>query len=93
MPIEEMPACDYYAMVARPEELPEVGIWPMHLRAALPEIAIPLREPGHNVKLNLRELFGQIYDAAGYLDYIYRALPDPPLSDPDMDWARQLLPA
>ena len=45
LPLEDLPACDYYAMVARPEDHPQAAVWPVRLRDQLPTIPIPLRPP------------------------------------------------
>ena len=34
---------------------------------------------------------GQIYDDAGYADYIYEGTPRPKLTDEDAEWAREVL--
>lgn len=92
LPLEEMPECDYYVLVARPEEIPRVGIWPIGSRDALPTVAIPLREPDAAVSLNLQELFNRVYDDACYSDYVYRSEPQPALRSEDAKWARAFVP-
>jgi hypothetical protein len=42
LPLEDLPKCDYYALVARVEERPRVGVWPIGLRDRLPVIPVPL---------------------------------------------------
>jgi len=91
MPLEELPLCDYYVMVSTPEERPRVGIWPIHLREALPEVSIPLRPHDQPARLDLQQILNRVFDAAGYEHYIYAHLPQPPLSPEDAAWAQQLL--
>lgn len=90
-PIEAIPDCDYCIMVARAEEWPRVGLWPLRLRDPLPVIPIPLRSSDPNAKIDLKALLDRIYDAAGYEEYLYTGQPDPPLSDEDATWAGQVL--
>jgi hypothetical protein len=92
MPLDELPKCDYYAMVSRPLDRPRLGIWPIHLRSSLPKIPIPLRVPHPDAKLNLRGVFDRVFDVAGYEDYIYTRSPQPPLDPDDALWAQALLP-
>jgi hypothetical protein len=91
LPIEDLPACDYYALVSRYEERPQVGLWPLAVRDRLPTIPIPLRAPDPDARLDLQAILNDVYDAAGYEDYIYSGTPQPPLHPPDAAWARELV--
>jgi hypothetical protein len=42
LPLENLPACDYYALVGRVEERFSAGLWPARLRERLPVIPIRL---------------------------------------------------
>jgi hypothetical protein len=90
LPLEDLPPCDYYALVARPEEHPKVAVWPLHLRDPLPTIPIPLRPPDDDAKLDLQAVMHRVYDAAGYRHYIYDGTPNPRLPEADSAWAAQL---
>lgn len=90
-PVEDLPECDYYVMVARPEQWPRVGLWPLRLRDHLPKIPIPLRAPDDDAQLDLKPLLERIYDASGYEDYIYLETPEPALTPEDGPWAAELL--
>lgn len=92
MPIANRPKCEYSVLVSRAEQRPWAGFWPVQLRDPLPEVAIPLRKPGQQARLDLQEALHALYDAAGYEDYIYDGQPDPPLGADDANWARQLAP-
>jgi len=70
LPVEDLPDCEYYAIVSRVEERPKVGIWPVRLRERLPAIPIPLRSPDLDAHLDLQVVLNRVYDAAGYEDYI-----------------------
>jgi hypothetical protein len=92
LPLEDLPVCDYYALVSRVEERPRVGVWPLRLRDPLPILPVPLRRPDPDAQLDLQRALHRLYDAAGYADYIYSANPQPTLSPEDAAWARQFLP-
>jgi len=92
MPLENLGACSYYALVSRPEPRPDAGIWPIRLRDPLPKIPIPLQPPHADAELDLQQVVHRIYDAAGYEDYIYEQAPQPPLSAADAKWANKFKP-
>lgn len=92
LPLKNLPACDYYALVSRAEDRSRVGIWPSRLRDRLPIIPIPLRAPDPDARIDLQAMIHRLYDAAGYEDYIYTGTPQPPLSPEDAAWAKELLP-
>jgi hypothetical protein len=93
LPLEDLPACDYYALVSRVEKRPAADLWPIRLRERLPRIPVPLRPPHPDAHLDLQEVLHHIYDAAGYEDYIYDGQPQPRLEAEDAQWARQLVPS
>jgi hypothetical protein len=89
----ELPPCDYYALVARPDDWPHVDMWPIGLRDPLPVIPIPLTPPDADVTLDLQGVLNSVYDDADYGKYIYTETPEPPLSRDEAAWARQFLPS
>jgi hypothetical protein len=91
--LQNLPKCDYYAIVSRAEERPRVGVWPIRLRDRLPVIPIPLRSDEPAARLDLQEVVHLVYDAAAYEDYIYKGEPEPRLRPADAKWARQFLPS
>lgn len=91
MPLRNRPTCDYGVLVSRAEQRPRAGFWPVLLRDRLLVIPVPLREPDPDAQLDLQEMLHRLYDAAGYEDYIYDGLPEPPLNPDDDAWARQLV--
>jgi len=93
MPLEDLPACDYYVMVSRSEQRPRVELWPVSLHEPLPEIPIPLRPGDPDASLDLQQLLNDQYDAAGYADYIYDNPIHQPMSPEDAAWAEQLVSA
>ena len=92
LPLQQLPKCDYYAIVSRAEERPRVGVWPIRLRDRLPVIPIPLRSHEPDARLDLQEVLNQVYDAAAYEDYIYKGRPEPRLRKADGEWATQFVP-
>lgn len=93
LPLDDLPDCDYYALVSRAELRPKVGIWPIRLRDSLPVIPIPLRAPDPDARLDLQAILHRLYDAAGYADDIYTGQPQPPLHPADQVWANEILSA
>lgn len=93
MPLEDRPTCDYSILISQVEQRPRAGFWPVSLREQLPKIAIPLRQPDPPAQIDLQEVLHRIYDTAGYEDYVYDGVPEPPLGQDDSTWARQLISA
>jgi hypothetical protein len=89
----DLPACDYYVLVSRAEERPDLDLWPISLRERLPVVPIPLAAPDPNILLDLQAVLHRVYDAADYGKYIYGETPQPPLSAGDAAWAKQLVPS
>ena len=92
LPMEYLPPCDYCVMVSRYEDRPQVGLWPLGLRDKLPTIPIPLLAQERAI-LDLQSALHQVYDAAGYQDYIYANAPTPPLQGADAAWAHRVIAA
>lgn len=91
MPMEPEIACDYCILVSRVEERPEASLWPLKLRDRLPKLPIPLRAPRPDANVDLQQILNDVYDRAGYADYLYEDLPVPRLSRRDASWAKSLL--
>jgi hypothetical protein len=92
MPPEDLPTCDYCAIVSRVEDRPKAGVWPWRLRDPMPTIPIPLRAPDLDASLNLKALIDQVYENGRYGNYIYSGPPEPLLSPDDSSWAAAFLP-
>ena len=93
MPMEPAPKGDYLVLVSRAARWPHAGVWPVRLRDPLPVIPVPLRPGDAEPRLNLKAVLDRVYDEAGYYKYIYNEAPQPPLSDEDEAWARELIGA
>jgi hypothetical protein len=94
MPIRTLPeGCDYYALVSRWWERPNMGLWPVAVRDPLPTIPIPLRRGEAEPLIDLKPVLDLTYDGAGYARRIYRTPPEPPLSATDAEWAKAFVPA
>ncbi len=83
---------DYRVMVSRPSMRPDVLAWTINLRDQLPAIPIPLKGDVPDASLDLQALLHEVYDAAGYEDYLYSTPPEPPLSAEQAEWAKQFVP-
>jgi Protein of unknown function (DUF4058) len=88
----ELPHCDYFALVSRIDDRPDVDVWPFALRDPMPTIPIPLLKPDPDIALNLKAVLDQTYDAIGLAHRLYYRKPEPPLSPADAEWAKQFLP-
>lgn len=75
MPADDRPACAYSVLVSRVERRLDAEFWPISLRERLPEIPIPVRSPDADARIDLQAILNQIYDDAGYADYIYEGEP------------------
>ena len=92
LPAADRPDCAYSILVSRAESRPDAEFWPVSLRKRLPEIPIPVRAPDSDARLDLQAVLNQIYDDAGYAEYIYDGEPRPRLGEDDAEWVRQFLP-
>lgn len=93
MPPDEMPTCDYCALVSRVEERPTAGVWPWRVREPIPILPVPLRAGEPDAALDLKTVIDRVYDEGRYQNYIYRGAPEPRLAPDDATWAAQFLPA
>jgi hypothetical protein len=92
LPADGRPECSYSVLVSRVERRLDAEFWPISLRERLPVVPVPVRSPDPDAQLDLQAIVDQIYDDAGYADYIYEGAPRPALATEDADWARQLVP-
>jgi hypothetical protein len=95
MPWNQLPECDYYALVSRYEERnaekPRAAVWPLRVRDPLPTIPIPLRAGEPEPTVDLKAILDRVYDGAGYELFLYEFAPEPPLSTADAVWAALIL--
>lgn len=89
---DDLPSCDYCAIVSRVEERPRAGVWPWRLRDPLPVLPVPLRSPDADARLDLKAVIDQLYDGGRYANYVYKGPPEPPLAPDDAAWAAAFLP-
>lgn len=92
MPPDELPTCDYCAIVSRMEERPTAGVWPWRVRDAMPVLPIPVRAPSPDATLDLKAVLDRVYDSRRYANYVYAGPPEPRLAPDDDAWAAQFLP-
>ena len=92
LPPDDLPTCDYCAIVSRVEERPRAGVWPWRLREPLPLVPIPLRTGEPDAMLDIKAVIDQLYDVNGYQYFIYSGPPEPRLAPDDAAWAAPFLP-
>ena len=92
MPPDDMPTCDYCAVVHRAAEPLRLGVWPWRLRDPMPVIPVPLRAEDDDARLDLKAVLDRLYDEGYYADGAYTRPPEPRLSPDDAAWAAQFLP-
>lgn len=92
-PMEEsLPPAAYYVILSRSRRRPMADVWPIGLRDRLPVMPVPLAGTDPDVTLDLQAVFATVYDGAGYrYSLSYRRDPEPPLSDEDAAWVREVL--
>ncbi|MBX9626854.1 MAG: DUF4058 family protein [Gemmataceae bacterium] len=90
MPLIDRPRGDYFAVVSRADDRPQVGIWAWGLRDPLEPVPVPLRDS--NARLDLKAVLDRVYDEGGYEDFAYEGPPEPRLSPADAAWAAPLVP-
>jgi hypothetical protein len=86
------PSSDYYILVYRSAEPPQGGFWPLSVRDPLPPVPVPLDRGMPDTILNIRACMDCVYDESRFAEEIdYSQPPSPPLSQPEANWARELL--
>lgn len=91
LPLLQAPESDYCILLSRAEYRPNVDLWPIALGDPLPTIPVPLKSPDPDASLNLKHALDQVYDAARYVNYIYRGQPTPRLTAAEAAWADSIL--
>jgi hypothetical protein len=89
--LKPLPPGDYFVLVARPDQHPEAGVWPIQLREPLPKIPIPLAAPDPDVSLKLQDILHAAHDARSFRKFIYEGEPEPRLSKEDASWAQEAI--
>jgi hypothetical protein len=70
----------------------QAEVYPMPLQQRLPTIKVPLRQTDPDALLDLQALIEQCYRRGRYEgDLNYAVDPEPPLLDPDDQWADEML--
>lgn len=86
------PVGDYYILVSRAAERPNMGIWPVSVRDSLPPIPVPLDPDVPEPLVDVRAAMDRVYDEGRYTEQLdYTKPPTPALREPDASWARDLL--
>lgn len=83
---------DYRIVISRSWQRPYADIYLFSMRQRIPSFFIPLRSGEQEPVLPLNHLLHELYDQGGYdmaIDYSQPA--DPPLSEEDVQWMKELL--
>jgi hypothetical protein len=91
----DVPQRGAYASVLHRAGSHSLEVWIAGLRAPLPTVAVPLREPAPDVPLDLQELVETVYDRYRYdtgVEY-GEDPPPPPLAAADSHWVRERVEA
>ncbi len=86
--IDPLPDAPYFVILSRADRRPLCEVWPINLRDPLPVVPVPLLAPDADAQLDLGTALHDVYDGAGYddwLDYTHPP-PDPPLAPADAAW-------
>ncbi|MGL6095596.1 MAG: DUF4058 family protein [Fimbriiglobus sp.] len=86
------PTTDYYVMVSTADSYPAARVWPFTVRDPFPQIPVPLSADIAPVPLDLRACLDLAYEGGGFQKKLVYDVPaNPPLRDPDAEWAVGLL--
>ena len=84
----------YYVIVSRRRRRPRADVYAWALRQHLPQGPIPLKDGDPDAILDLQAVSSTVYHRARYhLSIDYKQPLNPPLSEADSAWARQILEA
>jgi hypothetical protein len=85
---------DYYALVSRAWQRPQLDVWPFSVRDPLPHIPVPLDPEEPEVLLDMGAAFARAFEEGRYEEQVdYSKPPKPAFREPDATWARELLAA
>jgi hypothetical protein len=83
---------DYRILVSRSQHRPRADLYLFGVRNVIPAFPIPLCPGEAELLLALNDILHDLYDQGGYdLIIDYQQPPQPPLSEEDAAWARQLV--
>jgi Protein of unknown function (DUF4058) len=84
----------YRILVKRGEHWRRAYLYPFNVRDPLPIFPLPLKPGDAEPPVRLGEVLKKIYDQSGYdLRIDYSQPPEPPLSEADAQWAKEVLRA
>lgn len=90
MPVDDAPESAYRVLVSRRPQRPDVQVWPIGVRDALPPVPIPLRTGEPELSLDLMPLIDAVHDGGTYRYQLYAGVPSPPLPTDDAAWAAEI---
>jgi hypothetical protein len=84
----------YRILVKRGEHWSRAYLYPFNVRDPIPIFPLPLKPDDAEPPVRLGEVIKKIYDQSGYdLRIDYSRPPEPPLSEADAQWAKEVLRA
>jgi hypothetical protein len=87
---DELPAGDYFALVARADHRPDCAVYAWTVQQSLPRIPIPLKAPDPDVWIDLGSIFAVTYEKGRYARSVdYGAAPAIPLPAEQFAWIRE----
>jgi hypothetical protein len=88
---EPLPSGDYYWLVSRVEDRPNVQVYWWTVRDPLPTLPIPLRSPDPDIHVDLAKVFRAAYKRGRYAGALaYGSAPTAPLKPEDKRWALRM---
>lgn len=89
--VGSLPPGDFYTIISRANRRPRCEVYAWTLRDKLPPIPIPLKRGDADAFVPLQDVFDTVYQRARYdLSVKYDAPLEPPLSEVELQWAKQL---
>lgn len=89
---EPLPEADYYYSVARAEQRPNSQVYHWGLRQPLPTVPVPLRQPDHDLHVDLGAVFATVYERAKFFRRVDYHGPIPALiGGADRQWVEEIV--
>lgn len=90
--VSDILASDYRILIRRGEQGNQAVLYGFNVRDAIPVFHLPLQAGDSEPAVDLHELLDEVYIEANYDVRIdYQRSPEPPLSEQDTQWAREVL--
>jgi hypothetical protein len=93
LPFERpLPAANYYYFLSRGDERPDCQVYHWTFRDRLPTLPVPLRQPDHDIAIDLAAVFATAYERGRFPRRVdYQVAMPPHIPDADKQWIEQSL--